>query len=137
MKLIPVSEHPDAARILYQLLEERDPIVNISHRAMPTWEEHLAFIASNPYLAWYIVRGEGGNDAGAVYITHAGEIGVGILKQFQGLFLGPMAVRQIMKRHPRERFLANVGPRNIFSRRMFEKLGFVHIQDTMELRNAD
>jgi hypothetical protein len=44
MKLIPISEHPDAARILYALLAERTPEQSISHKKMPTWEEHLEHI---------------------------------------------------------------------------------------------
>ena len=44
------------ARFLYLLLMERDPKTNISHRKMPTYNEHRKFIASKPYKAWYVIK---------------------------------------------------------------------------------
>src|SRR5258708_39663719 len=42
-------------RFLYQLLKDRSQIANISHERMPTFQEHLAFVDSHPYHAWYLI----------------------------------------------------------------------------------
>ena len=141
MKLIPISEHPDAARILYDLLAERSPEASISHKKMPTWEEHLAFIHSQPYADWCLVEGayHGGISpptypiVGAVYLTRNNEIGVAVFRNLRGVGWGSQAVRMMMEKHGERRYFANVAPGNEPSRRMFEKLGFKHVQNTYAL----
>lgn len=132
MKLVDIYHTPEAARILYRLLEEREPTVNIGHRRMPTWDEHLAFIKSNPYSAWYLIE-DTEKFIGAAYLTKANEIGTFIFRAEQGAGFGPRAIRLLMDRHPRPRYLANINPLNERSTRMFERLGFHHIQNTYEL----
>ncbi len=129
MRLIPVQEIADAACYLYALLLERDPEANISHKAMPTVDDHLAFVRSNPYADWCLIWEQ--HIVGATYLTHADEVGIFIFKHSQGRGLGSAAVRMMMSRHP-GRVLANVAPTNERSRRMFEKLGFTLIQHTLE-----
>lgn len=125
MKLVPVAEHRDAPKLLYRLLEERTPEVNISHKVLPTWLKHLAFIGSDPYDAWYVIAVDYDDvPAGAVYLTHNSEIGIGVLNEFQGRGYGPTAVKQLMACHPRSCFFANINPRNVRSISMFSKLGF-------------
>jgi hypothetical protein len=122
-----------ARRILYELLKQRNPHMNISHRVMPTWEQHRKFFARRPYSAWYLIR-SGEDYVGAVYLTTLNEIGVSILKCWRGFCLGPRAIRMLMRKHPRERYLANINPRNEKSIRMFQQIGFRIIQQTYELR---
>ena len=33
---------------LYELLKSRDPRTNISHKSMPSFEEHIKFVKSKP-----------------------------------------------------------------------------------------
>ena len=40
------------------------------------------------------------------------------------------AVRMLMGRHPRPRYLANINPGNSLSKVLFRRLGFKHIQET-------
>jgi RimJ/RimL family protein N-acetyltransferase len=122
-----------APQFLYQLLQERKPSVNISHRVMPTWQQHCRFIARRPYSAWYLVK-SGTEYVGAIYLTAANEIGVSILSRSRGLGLGPRAVRTLMRKHGHRRYLANINPRNKQSIRMFRRMGFKIIQKTYELR---
>lgn len=148
MKLLPISEYPDHAKILYDLLAERPAEASISHKAMPTWEEHLEFIGqkpgawgsgrAHPYQAWYIAQewlshDDGMQVVGSVYLTNANEIGVSVFAKYQGHGFGEEAVRMLMELHWPRRFLANVAPGNEPSRRMFEKLGFKLIQQTLAL----
>lgn len=128
MKLVSVYDEPRADEILWILLAERPPEANISHREMPTIENHLAFIASRPYAHWYLVQ-VGEEYVGSVYLTKTRKVGIGILRGYQGRGYGPLAVKLIKKIHP-GRMLANIAPKNIKSIEMFTKLGYKMIQAT-------
>lgn len=140
MKLIPISEHPEAAKILYDLLAERPLDASISHKKIPTWEEHCRFVSralGTVYHAWYLIAADD-QIVGSVYLTDRDEIGVSIFHDFQRRRFGTDAVREIMRiygpsREGRFKFLANVSPANEPSRRMFETLGFKHVQNTFAL----
>lgn len=131
MKLVDVYTCPDeAVNVLWALLLERTPEVNISHRRMPSPREHRDFIASHPYEAWYLI--DIGAYAGAVYLTKDREIGVGVLSRYRGQHYGLNATRLLMQAHP-GRFLANINPRNAASIEMFRQLGFHKLQETYAL----
>ena len=143
MYLVNIYDQPGVApdtviEFLYKLLQEREPVANISHREMPTMERHAAFVRSQPYQAWYIIAIEDVDWewVGAIYLTHTNEIGISILKEAQGNCYGPRAIRMLMERHPAARFLANIAPGNTRSIAMFERLGFELIQFTFEKRRA-
>ena len=131
MRLIDVRRSEDSYEHLYQLLNERDESVNIRHRKMPSWKDHVKFVNSNPYQAWYLIKTD--EIVGATYLTNLDEIGVFIFLKHRGKGYGPQAVRLLMERHPRERFLANINPDNPVSMAMFGRLGFVHVQNTYAL----
>jgi RimJ/RimL family protein N-acetyltransferase len=133
MKLADVYQRADAVSLLYELLEKRPPEASISHKRMPTWAEHTAFVASPPYSAWFLVLTDDDDMAGAVYLSKQDEIGVALFKGYQGMGLGPAAVQLLMREQPRTRYLANVAPKNACSRGMFERLGFKPIETTYEL----
>jgi RimJ/RimL family protein N-acetyltransferase len=134
VELISVYRLPKVApELLYRLLEERESHMNISHRDMPTWKDHLRFIAKRPYSAWYLIEYEQ-DYVGAIYLTALGEIGIGILAAWHGRGFGPAAIHTLMRKHPRSRFLANINPDNAKSIRMFSDMGFRIIQQTYELR---
>lgn len=141
MKLYPAPWYPESPRILWELLEERPAEACISHRKMPTWDEHHRFVFSLPYKAWYIIEiGEtvGECPVGCVYLTRQDEIGISIYKRHQGKGYGPQAIKLLMAEHPEvTRFLANVAPYNARSLNVFEDLGFNIIQHTLEFRHAD
>jgi RimJ/RimL family protein N-acetyltransferase len=133
LALVSVYRSPKAApQLLYQLLAERKPQMNISHRAMPTWRQHCKFIAQRPYAAWYLIKSDH-DYVGAIYLTAMNEIGVGILACWHGFGFGPRAIRALMRKHGCRRYLANVNPRNGKSIRMFRRMGFRIIQQTYEL----
>lgn len=134
MKLVSVYDQPMAPFVLYQLLEEREHHQCISHKAMPDFMEHVRFVYSKPYLAWYLVE-EGGEFIGATYLTKQREIGIFLFKKFQGKSLGAKAIELLMQTHP-GRFLANIAPTNPGSSEFFKNLGFKLIQHTYELEVA-
>ena len=140
MEMIDVYTFEGAERVLYDLLRERDPAENISHRDAPRFEAHCAFVASRPYQAWYLVVVDG-DVVGSIFLTkppapsQAGdEIAVRIFQKFKAADFSAEAIRLLMEKHGPRRYLANVSPGNAGSISTFEGLGFVHIQNTYEFR---
>lgn len=114
------------AEFLYELLKEREGHVNISHKSLPEWKEHLEFIKSKPYSKWEIILFEK-NPVGNIYLTKRNEIGIFIKKEFQSKGIGSTALKQFMKESGEKRFLANINPTNYKSIQFFGKNGFSHI----------
>jgi len=118
---------------LFDLLKERDPRANISHKKMPTFTEHVKFVLSRPYAKWYIIS-EYKKDVGSIYLTRNNEIGIFIRKDSQNKGLGLKALKLLIKENPRPRYLANVSPKNTKSMQFFKNNGFKLIQYTFELQ---
>jgi len=116
---------------LFDLLKERDPSTNISHKKMPTHDEHVKFVRSKPYSKWYIIF-KSKQKTGSIYLSKNDEIGIFILKKFRGKNIGIYALNELMKKNPRKRFLANVNPKNKKSISFFKNNGFKLIQYTFE-----
>ena len=147
--MISVYEIGYAKQWLYDLLKERsteeDRHVNISHRQLPSWEDHVAFIDSMPYERWFVIVDQTGVSEfkclGTCYVTKRNEIGVHLFKHARGRGIGTAAVKELMERKPlpaepgvrHGQYIANINPNNQASIRMFEKLGFRHIQNTYQL----
>lgn len=131
VSLVNVYARPDRCVILWELLKERDETVNISHREMPSYQEHVRFVRSMPYEAWFFIEENG--LVGACYLTRQNEIGVQVFKAHQGKGYGKAAVNTLMKMHGSRRYLANVNPRNERSSALFMGLGFSLKQHTYAL----
>ena len=129
MRLIDVYS-TDYKDILYKILEQRQPQESISHKEMPSWDEHCAFVDSRPYQIWYIILTS--VDVGTIYLTDQREIGVFISPGFRGQGLARQAIELLRERHP-GRILANVNPANYASRKLWESMGGKLIQVTFEI----
>ena len=121
-------------RFLYNLLKERDPLANISHKKMPSYHEHVLFVSSKPYSKWYVIL-YGANKVGSIYITTQNEIGIFIKKSFQDKQIGSIVLKKLIQKNPKKRYLANVSPKNKNSINFFKKNKFRLIQYTFELNN--
>jgi RimJ/RimL family protein N-acetyltransferase len=132
MRLVSVYEVQSAADVLWDLLVERPTEANISHKQMPSWQAHVAFIASKPYAAWYLIELEPEHYIGAVYLTPQDEVGLGILKAWHHQGHGTAALLLLMVEHPRPRYLANVAPANLAGQQFWLKQGFKPLQVTYE-----
>ena len=130
IKLKPVSKSD--YRFLYDLLMERNPRANISHKKMPVYNKHVSFVSAKPYSKWYVIF-YGVNKAGSIYLTSQNEIGIFIKKSFQNKQIGNIALRKLIQKNPKKRYLANVNPKNKKSIRFFKNSGFKLIQYTFEL----
>ena len=116
---------------LFDLLKERDPSTNISHKKMPTYDEHVKFVQSKPYSKWYIIF-KSKQKVGSIYLSKNNEIGIFLSKKFQGKNIGDFALNDLIKKNPGERFLANVNPKNKKSIQFFKNNKFKLIQYTFE-----
>lgn len=116
---------------LYELLKGRDPKVNISHKRMPSYNQHVKFIQSKPYAIWYIIYCEG-KKSGSIYLSKQEEIGIFLKKGLRGNGVGSKAIKILMEKNPRKHFLANINPKNKKSRSFFKKHKFKLIQHTYE-----
>lgn len=117
-------------RFLFKLLEQRPKYARISHRSMPSWNQHVEFCERKPYREWWIIK-RLGEEVGSVYLTYAGEIGIAVERHKRRLGVAREAVQWMMERHD-GRLLANVGPFNVPSRNLFEGLGWKLVQVTYE-----
>lgn len=116
-------------KFLFRILSERNPNSNISHRKMPSYKEHLAFIRSKPYPYWYVIE-IGRSKIGSIYLTTDNEIGIHLKKNFcqtrtlQDIF-------NILKLlQPRNRYYVNISPKNTKLTNFFKNNGFTLRQVT-------
>jgi len=123
-------------RFLYNLLKERNPNMNISHKKMPTYSEHVKFVKSKPYTKWDVIEYDK-QKIGSIYLSKNNEIGIFLKKQFQGKNVGQESLELFMKMNPRKRYLANVNPKNTVSQKFFKKNGFKLIQHTYEFEEIN
>src|SRR5437660_3878704 len=98
-------------KFLYELLAERDQIVNISHKKMPTFKQHVKFVMSNPYSKWYIVY-YNDEKVGTAYLSKQDEIGIHIKKTLNDSKIRQVIMNMVMQKNSRKRYLANVNPCN-------------------------
>jgi len=122
-------------RFLYDLLDERDNIVNISHKKMPTYKQHLKFVDSKPYLKWYVIYYRN-NRIGSAYISKQNEIGIHFKKSFNIHKLHKSVMDILIKKNPKKRYLVNVSPKNKKDIIFLHTYGFKLIQYTYELTNS-
>lgn len=118
---------------LFELLKERESKVSISHRKMPSYNTHVKFVMSKPYTKWYIIKYQK-EKTGSVYLSNQDEIGIFLKKGNQRRGIGKNVLELLMKKNPRERYLANINPKNNKSIKFFKKNRFKLLQHTYELR---
>lgn len=115
---------------------------NISHREMPTFEQHLEFVRSKPYYLWFIIFAPAVGPIGAINVTERNEIGIVLDPRYRGRGWGRESVQHLLKVYPPlpaipskrpGHFVANINPKNEASIRLFTSLGGVHISNTYKL----
>jgi len=117
---------------LFELLKERDPQANISHKKMPSYDEHIKFIKSKPYTRWYIIL-KSKQRVGSIYLSKNDEIRIFLSKEYQKKNIGNTALVELIRKNPRKRYLANVNPKNKKSIKFFKNNNFKLIQNTYEI----
>ena len=132
MKLVSKKD----LRFLYELLKERKPSTNISHRKMPTFNQHLNFVLSKPYSKWYIIFNKN-KKIGSIYISKQDEIGLHIKNLKWQKQIAEITIKLLKQKNPRDRYLVNINPKNKKMLNFYENNGFKLIQHTFELDLKD
>lgn len=128
IRSVSSSDH----HFLFELLKERDNRANISHKKMPSYSEHIKFVKSKPYSKWYIIK-RSKTKIGSIYLSKNDEVGIFLKKIFQEKGFASIALKLLIEKNPRKRYLANINPKNNLSKKFFKKNGFKLIQHTYEL----
>jgi len=119
---------------LYRLLDERKSWQSISHKEMPTFEDHVKFVNSKPYKHWYLVKRNLSEEyIGAVYISKYNEIGIFLLEKHTYKGFGKIILETLFEKHKEiPMFYANVAPLNSMSLAFFANNGFKHFRPTLD-----
>lgn len=127
----PVAE--STLQLLYGWLSDRTPEQSISHKEMPDWESHCAFVRRKPYHAWYLIAHVvTGEMLGSIYLSRHREVGIHVQVSVRGNDFGSQALNALRTAHPGKMF-ANINPANEASIRFFQRHGARLIQHTYEL----
>ena len=129
--------HGRHLRFLYDLLRERldSANVNISHRRMPSYEDHCEFVErGSGYAAFWVIANEGDPTQlyASFYVTERREVGLFVAKGHQGKGYGKWILSEFLKEFPGEYF-ANIHPENCRSKRFFRDMGFEPCQHTYRI----
>jgi hypothetical protein len=111
LPIILKSVNASDSEFLFNLLQKRDLKVNISHKKMPTYNQHIKFLKSKPYSKWYIIILEK-QKIGSIYLSKQNEIGIFLMKSWDIDDIRLKSLIILMKKNPRKRYLANVNPNN-------------------------
>ena len=118
---------------LYDLLKNKDPNANISHKKMPSYDEHVKFVMSKPYTNWYIIEYEKKN-VGAIYLSKQDEIGISVSNDYEYDQIVKPALKLLMKLNQRKRYLANTSPKDVRSQEFLLKNGFTSLEYVYEMK---
>ena len=98
---------------------------------MPTYEEHIKFVRSQPYSKWYIIEIDG-ERVGSIYLTRQNEIGVHLFKMYEDEQRYQNIIKKLIAESTETRFFINISPRNELYINFAKKLGFNLKQYTYE-----
>ena len=110
-------------KFLYKLLKQREPHQNISHKELPPYHAHQAFVGSKPYLEWNIVYADD-EMVGAFYLTRDYEIGIFVDREKRGKGMGDYALKWLLDNLRGRPVYANINPNNERSIKFFMTHGF-------------
>jgi RimJ/RimL family protein N-acetyltransferase len=119
-------------RFLFQLLSERKSNENISHKKMPSYLQHVEFVASKPYKKWHIIYNKN-KKIGSIYISKQNEIGLFFKTNEWKQDIANKCIKLLMKINHNKRYLVNINPKNKKMVNFYKKRGFKLIQHTFEL----
>jgi len=109
---------------LYEMLKERDSRINVSHKELPTFQQHKKFVKSKPCDGWYIIMAQE-KKVGHIQIYNDDRIGWFIKNEYKRLGFVIPAFEKLKKIHPREKYLGKVNPDNLEAQNLLIKLNFV------------
>ena len=133
IELEPVIPNDIQIELLYQQLCSRTS--KISHRELPSYENHKKFVAQHPYRAWFIVKSEDivlgnvylqyDNSIGLNCLNHITEIQIKSILDLISIQLEPLGpIRSVRS----DKFFLNVASSNIDLQNKLMNLGLEESQ---------
>ena len=131
IKLIQISSKH--YKFLYNLLAERKPHENISHKKLPSYSTHVKFIKSKPYSKWVLIEYRD-KIIGSAYLSKNNEIAIWIKKSVRDyrMAIRKKILQEIITKFTRKKYFANLNPRNKKMIDFYKKNGFELIHFTFE-----
>ena len=126
----------DQVEFLFDLLKSRR--YGISHKSMPTYEDHKFFISNFPYFKWLIIS-YGEIKIGALYINQDNSVSINLLPNkikhldeiiqlFEIKFLPQEPLKSLRSRN----FFFNLHPEDVMMKKTLEKNGYIISQISYE-----
>lgn len=114
---------------LYQLLQERPREACITHREMPTKEQHYDHLKKHQHAGnSFIIFNQSGDMVGHIERDYENAVHIAIAKRYQGRGYATAAIDLLFRIHPVDRCgrspMARIAPGNQVSKRLFAKSGF-------------
>ena len=75
MILESVVPNDSQTQVLYELLKARKH--TISHRVLPSYDDHANFVLHNPYRHWFLIQFDG-MVIGSVYVQYDNSVGISL-----------------------------------------------------------
>ena len=120
------------ALFLYEI-KNKDSNANISHKKMPSYDEHVEFVMSKPYTNWYIIEYDKKN-VGTIYLSKQDEIGISINNDYEYDQIVKPTLKLLMKLNQRKRYLANTNPKDVRAQEFLLKNGFTSLENVYEMK---
>ena len=132
IKLIEIA--PKHYKFLYDLLTERKPFENISHKKLPSYNNHVKFIKSTPYSKWLLIEYRD-KMIGSVYLSKNTEIAIWIKKSIKDykMEIQRKVLEEVITKFTRKKYFVNLNPRNKKMINFYKKNGFKLVYFTFEL----
>ena len=138
IQILDIYSHKEmtesAQFFLYELLAERKVSESISHKRHPSYQEHVKFVQSKPYMGWYLIM-DGEQPVGTCYITKYREVGIWLMSNAKGKGAGKQAMQQLLAMYP-GRVFTNTSLYNDGAKAFYEKCGFRACATMLECDNV-
>ena len=115
-------------------MSERKQFENISHKKLPSYNNHVKFIKSKPYAKWLLIECRE-KILGSVYLSKNNEIAIWIKKDIKDykMKIRKKILEEIITKFTRKKYLTNINPRNKKIINFYKKNGFKLIYSTFQL----
>jgi hypothetical protein len=94
VSLVKVKRNTEHAGILYELLKQREH--KISHKSLPSFDEHTNFVITHPYRIWFLIK-EAEGYVGSIYAYKNNGIGISVNRD-KAHFIAP-AIRLFLEKN--------------------------------------
>ena len=115
-------------------MSERKQFENISHKKLPSYNNHVKFIKSKPYAKWLLIECRE-KILGSVYLSKNNEIAIWIKKDIKDykMKIRKKILEEVITKFTRKKYLTNINPRNKKIINFYKKNGFKLIHSTFQL----